>query len=254
MVRLSSNRLSNNMGAGSISFSEQPLHEGKTVALRNKISTFKQIHDEPFCDAWERFNNYRRDCSHHRFDNDYLLGVFYDGVSLEKRNQLDSSSNGDFMTQTTEGAFALIKNMASSSANKNPEADCSTKVNSVDTSKIDELSAKVDQLIMINQNHVFIMEESSLEQSAKDTASDTDKPTEDQQEVSYVNGKGWQFNNYHSNPNVRKNPHLFNHNNGSENPAEKTHNTGYQKFYPKIFLGQTFVLNNSGNQHQNLKP
>ena len=83
MVRLSSNRLSNNMGAGSISFSEQPLHEGKTVALRNKISTFKQIHDEPFCDAWERFNNYRRDCSHHRFDNDYLLGVFYDGFGLE---------------------------------------------------------------------------------------------------------------------------------------------------------------------------
>ncbi|KAF3549743.1 hypothetical protein DY000_02002800 [Brassica cretica] len=84
--------------------------------------------------------------------------------------------------QQQQGAFALIKNMASSSANKNPEADCSTKVNRVDTSKIDELSAKVDQLIMINQNHVFIIEESSLEQSAKDTASDTDKPTEDQQE------------------------------------------------------------------------
>ncbi|KAG5393586.1 hypothetical protein IGI04_023549 [Brassica rapa subsp. trilocularis] len=29
----------------------------------------------------------------------------------------------DFMTQTTERAFALIENMASSSANKNPETD-----------------------------------------------------------------------------------------------------------------------------------
>ena len=35
--------------------------KAKTAALKNKISTFKQIHDEPFCDAWERFNTYRRE-------------------------------------------------------------------------------------------------------------------------------------------------------------------------------------------------
>jgi len=86
-------------------------------------SKFKQTHDEPFYYSWERFNNYRRECPHHGFENDYLLGVFYDGVGLEAQNQLDSSSNGDFMTQTTERAFALIENMASSSANKNPETD-----------------------------------------------------------------------------------------------------------------------------------
>ena len=67
------------------------------------------------------------------------------------------------MTQTTERAFALIENMASSSANKNPETDRSMKVNSVDTTKIDELSAQMDQLIIINQNQVFIMEESAPE-------------------------------------------------------------------------------------------
>ena len=89
--------------------------------------------------------------------------MFYDGVGLEARNQLNFSSNGNFMTQTTERAFALIENMASSSANKNPETDRSMKVNSVDTTKIDELSAQMDQLIIINQNQVFIMEESAPE-------------------------------------------------------------------------------------------
>ncbi|KAF3588516.1 hypothetical protein F2Q69_00029242 [Brassica cretica] len=56
------------------------------------------------------------------------------------------------------------------------------KLNSVDTSKIDELPAKVDQLIVNNQNQVFIMEESTSEQNAKDAAPEIDKPAEDHQE------------------------------------------------------------------------
>ncbi|KAF3607124.1 hypothetical protein DY000_02048076 [Brassica cretica] len=56
------------------------------------------------------------------------------------------------------------------------------KLNSVDTSKIDELPAKVDQLFVNNQNQVFIMEESTSEQNAKDAAPEIDKPAEDHQE------------------------------------------------------------------------
>ncbi|KAF2566031.1 hypothetical protein F2Q68_00024629 [Brassica cretica] len=55
---------------------------------------------------------------------------------------MNSTSNGDFMTQTTDGAFELIENMAATSANKNKESDCSKKGNSSDTQKIDELTAK----------------------------------------------------------------------------------------------------------------
>lgn len=80
------------------------------------------------------------------------------------------------MTQTTEGAFALIENMAASLANKNADTDRSMKVSSVGTSRMDELSAKMDQLIMNNQNPIFIMEDSLLEQSVKDTALDTVTP------------------------------------------------------------------------------
>ncbi|XP_013588879.1 PREDICTED: uncharacterized protein LOC106297143 [Brassica oleracea var. oleracea] len=68
------------------------------------ISNFKQKSDEPFHEAWERYKEYQRECLHHGFDDDYILEVFYDGVSYEFRNTLDSSSNGDFMTQTTPGA------------------------------------------------------------------------------------------------------------------------------------------------------
>ena len=137
--------------------------------------------------------------------------------------------------------------MAASSANKNADTDRSMKVSSVGTSRMDELSAKMDQLIISNQNPIFIMEDSLLEQSVKDTALDTYKPAEDQQDVSYVNGQGWQFNNYHPNPNVRNNPHLFGNNTKADNP-DRAQNTGYQKSYPQKFSGRTFVLSKSTSE------
>ena len=129
--------------------------KSKTAALRHKISNFKQKTDEPFYDSWERYKEYQRECRTHGFEDDYIPEVFYDGVSYEFRNALDSSSNGDFMTQTTPGAFALIENMASSSLNKNKENDRSKSVNSID------FLAKVDQLINGNQSQVFVMEEAA---------------------------------------------------------------------------------------------
>ena len=54
--------------------------KARTAALRNKITSFRQLTDEPFCDTWERFNDYRRECPHHGFDDDYLLYIFYEGV------------------------------------------------------------------------------------------------------------------------------------------------------------------------------
>ena len=108
------------------------------------------------------------------------------------------------MTQTTPGAFALIENMTSSSLNKNKENDRFKSVNS-----IDDLAAKVDQLIKRNQSQVFIMEEAAPENNALDVTPEADNTVDDQQEVSYVKGQGWQYKNYHPNPNVRNNAHLF---------------------------------------------
>ncbi|WZZ03134.1 hypothetical protein YC2023_089055 [Brassica napus] len=133
--------------------------KARTAALRNKITSFRQLTNERFCDAWERFNDYRRECLHHGFDDDYLLNIFYDGVDWKYQGAINSASNGDFMTQTTGRAFKLIKNMPASSANKKEESDCSKKWNNSDTQKIDELTAKVDQLLKNNKGHVFSMEQ-----------------------------------------------------------------------------------------------
>ncbi|KAF3563595.1 hypothetical protein DY000_02015853 [Brassica cretica] len=53
------------------------------------------------------------------------------------------------------------------------------------------------------------MEETASENSATYVTPDAENTIYDQQEVSYVTGQGWQYKNYHMNPNVRNNPHRF---------------------------------------------
>ncbi|KAG5411756.1 hypothetical protein IGI04_008075 [Brassica rapa subsp. trilocularis] len=101
---------------------------------------------------------------------------------------------------------------------------------------------EVDQLIKSNQNHVFIMEESPQDKGTIDATSEADQATEDHHEVSYVNGQRWQFKNYHPNPNVRNNPHLFNNpkpDGNTENAqGNQVQNSGYQRGYGN--QGRTF--------------
>ncbi|XP_013689890.1 uncharacterized protein LOC125586077 [Brassica napus] len=192
--------------------------KSKTAALRHMMSNFKQKSDEPFHEAWERYKEYQRESARTM-------------VSYEFRNTLDSSSNGYFMNQTTPGAFELIENMASSSLNKKKEHDRSKSVKS-----IDDLAAKVDQLLKGHQSQVFIMEEAAPEKSA-----------------------GWQLKNYHPNPNVRNNPQLFWPK--QDKPADPAQsNQGQYARYQKNYQPRTYVLSQPKNnppqmqKHQNTQP
>ena len=72
-----------------------------------------------------------------------------------------------------------MENMASSSLNKNKENDSSKSVNS-----IDDLAAKVDQLLKGNQSQVSIMEKAASEKNVPDITPEGDITMDDQQEVS----------------------------------------------------------------------
>ncbi|XP_013613441.1 PREDICTED: uncharacterized protein LOC106319603 [Brassica oleracea var. oleracea] len=234
--------------------------KAKTAALRNKISSFKQLAYGPFSEAWERFNDTLRKCPHHGFDDNHVLGIFYNGVDWEFHNALNAASNRDFMTQTTEGVHALIENMTTSSSKKNEETNRSKKVHSMDTKKIDDLTAKVDKLLKNNQSQIYVMEEATMEPGATDATTETETSEENQQEVSYVNSHGWQFKNYYPNPNVRNNPHLFPYKTNPDNPNDipqgnQFQNPGYQKPYlqSQNQNGKMFILSQAQNQFQNMQ-
>ena len=91
LSRWESSSLANLFPTGTLTTSEQVRAAflshfytmSKTAALRLKISNFKKKTDEPFYDAWERYKEYQRECPYHGFEDDYILEVFYDGVSYE---------------------------------------------------------------------------------------------------------------------------------------------------------------------------
>ncbi|XP_013617567.1 PREDICTED: uncharacterized protein LOC106324094 [Brassica oleracea var. oleracea] len=189
-------------------------------SLEGRASRWLQSLPTGSLTSWDQ-----RECPHHGFDDDYILEVFYDGVSYEFRNTLDSSSNGDFITQTTP----------------------------------DDLAAKVDQLFKGNQSQVFIIEEAAPEKSAGDLAFDAEISGDDQQEVSYVNGQGWQLKNYHPTPNVRNNPQLFWPK--QDKPADPAQsNQGQYAGYQKNYQPRNYVLSQPQNnppqmqKHQNTQP
>ena len=72
--------------------------------------------------------------------------------------------------------------------------------------------------------------------------------------MSYINGQGWQYKNYHPNPKVRNNPRLFAYPK-AEKPVDNAHNSqGQNNGYQKPYQGRTYVLSQvQHNQFQNQK-
>jgi len=54
---------------------------GKTNALREKITSFQQQHDESVPEAWERFQDYILEYPHHEMESWLLMKMFYHGLS-----------------------------------------------------------------------------------------------------------------------------------------------------------------------------
>jgi hypothetical protein len=46
---------------------------GKTNALWNKISSFKQLMDETIAEAWERLQDYIFTCPHHGMEEWFII-------------------------------------------------------------------------------------------------------------------------------------------------------------------------------------
>ncbi|XP_024016199.1 uncharacterized protein LOC112089681 [Eutrema salsugineum] len=231
--------------------------KAKTAALKNKISSFKQQPGEAFCEAWERYKEYRRECPHHGFSDEQILSTFYDGVNWDYRNALNAASNGDFMTKSKEAAYELIENLAASSSNKSQEYDRSSKaVHSVELSKIDELTAKVYLLLRENQRSVHFADEVGDAPLAQEFV---DAENNDQMEVNFVNGQGYvqnrSFNNFRSHPNLSYISNNVENHQDQVYPQQGVQNqSGFQKNFSSNFQGKQFITNQNrfqgGNQQK----
>jgi len=86
---------------------------GKTNALRWKISSIQQQHDESIPEAWEHFQDYIEECPHHGIENWLLMQTFSHGLSNSTHETMDAAAGGAFLSLTIPQATGLVEMMAS---------------------------------------------------------------------------------------------------------------------------------------------
>ncbi|CAA7019102.1 unnamed protein product [Microthlaspi erraticum] len=236
------------------SFLDHFYTKAKTAGLRTKISSFQQYEGEAFCEAWERYIEYRRACPHHGYTDEKILSIFYDGVNWDYMNALNSASNGDFMTKSKEGAFELIENLAASSSNKNAEYDrtmstVSVKGSGAEAKKIEELMAKVNLLMKAQQKSVHFVDENDDSPISQEFGGEEDE--DDQMEVNYVNGQAF-AQNHSFNSNYRNHPNMSYKSTNVENPRDQNRSQGGNQQKAQ-FSNQQQPSSSSNNPNDELK-
>ncbi|GJW16195.1 reverse transcriptase domain-containing protein [Tanacetum coccineum] len=84
----------------------------KTTNLRNEITNFRQIAQESFSEAWERFKELLRKCPHHGFSLMHQLDTFYNSLSYNDQDSLNSAAGGNFLYKSPTEGLQIIENKA----------------------------------------------------------------------------------------------------------------------------------------------
>ncbi|XP_020224161.1 uncharacterized protein LOC109806192 [Cajanus cajan] len=86
----------------------------KYIKAKLEITTFRQGADEPFYEAWERFNSLLRKCPNHGFEDIAQINFFVNGIKPEVKMLLDAAAGGTMMSISPEEATQIIESLASS--------------------------------------------------------------------------------------------------------------------------------------------
>ena len=70
---------------------------------------------ENIAEAWERFHELLRRCSHHRLNKWMQIHTFYNSLSDYTRTVIDASVGGALMKKTTNQAYGILEDKATNS-------------------------------------------------------------------------------------------------------------------------------------------
>ncbi|GJT63719.1 reverse transcriptase domain-containing protein [Tanacetum coccineum] len=91
----------------------------KTTNLRNEITNFRQIAQESFSEAWEHFKELLRKCPHHGFSLMHQLDTFYNSLSYNDQDSLNSAAGGNFLYKSPTEGLQIIENKAKVRCSRN---------------------------------------------------------------------------------------------------------------------------------------
>nr|GEZ49484.1 reverse transcriptase domain-containing protein [Tanacetum cinerariifolium] len=81
----------------------------QTTYLRNEITNFLQKSNETFNEAWERFKDLLRQCPHHGFSKLHQLDTFYNALTPNDQDALDSAAGGNFLDKIPRECLSIIE-------------------------------------------------------------------------------------------------------------------------------------------------
>ncbi|GJW59069.1 reverse transcriptase domain-containing protein [Tanacetum coccineum] len=127
----------------------------KTTNLRNEITRFQQRFDETFYEAWDRFNDLLRACSHYGFSELHQLDTFYNALNSNDQDSLNSAAGGNFLDKMPRDCLRIIesKSKVRNSHNKPVVAKVSSSSSTPSISPdVDELKDMVKALLLKKKN------------------------------------------------------------------------------------------------------
>ena len=124
----------------------------RTAQIRLEISTFSQVENESFSEAWERFKELCHTCPHHGLELWEQVHSFYQGLVPSTRAMLDAAAGGAFTKKSSHEAYKLLEDMAESNANWNLEHhDHLNNKKMITTIETDALAALLAQIETMNK-------------------------------------------------------------------------------------------------------
>nr|GEU79592.1 reverse transcriptase domain-containing protein [Tanacetum cinerariifolium] len=90
-------------------FVNQFFPPSKTTHLKNEISRFTQRFDETFSEAWDCFKELLRACPHHGFSELTQIDTFYNGLTEQDQDSLNTASGGNLLNKTNKEALKILK-------------------------------------------------------------------------------------------------------------------------------------------------
>ncbi|PWA81826.1 hypothetical protein CTI12_AA183720 [Artemisia annua] len=120
----------------------------KTTNLKNDITNFQQRFDESFGEAWERFKDLLRKCPHHGFSELHQIDTFYNALTQNDQDSLNSAAGGNIMNRTPRDILTIIESKSKVPTSRNkPNVSKATLFNpssSTSSAQPSELAALTD--------------------------------------------------------------------------------------------------------------
>ena len=104
-----------NFGGMQAEFLKKFFSTHKTNSLKREIYTFLTLENEKFYHCGERYLETIGACPHHGFDTWMLVNHFYNGMSPNMKQLLETMCGGDFMSKHLEEAMDFLNYVAETS-------------------------------------------------------------------------------------------------------------------------------------------